>query len=95
MGFSGGSDGKESACNVGDPVQSLAQEDPLEKVTSTHSSILVWRIPWTKEHGGLESMGLQRVGQDWATNTFTFFSIGNKPPQFDSHIGYLGEYLCC
>jgi len=46
-------------------------EDPLEKATSTHSSILAWRIPWTEEHGGLESMGLQRVGHDWATNTYT------------------------
>ena len=41
----------------------------------THSSILTWRIPWTEESGRLESTGSQRVGQDWATNTFTFFFI--------------------
>ena len=59
-----GSDGKESACNVGDMVQSLGWEDPLEKVTATHSSILAWRILWTEEPGGPKSMGLQRVGHD-------------------------------
>ena len=42
-------------------VQSLSQEDALEKELATHSSILAWRIPWAKESGGLESMGLQRV----------------------------------
>ena len=50
-------------------VQSLDQEDPLEEGMATHSSILAWRIPWTKETGGLQSMGLQRDGHDWATNT--------------------------
>ena len=43
-------------------VQSLGQEDPLEKEMATHSSILAWRIPWTEEPGGLQSMGSQRVG---------------------------------
>ena len=42
-------------------VQSLGRENPLEKETATHSSILAWRIPWTEEPGGLHSMGLQRV----------------------------------
>ena len=45
-------------------VQSLGQEDPLEKGMATHSSILAWEIPWTEEPGGLQSMGLQRVGHD-------------------------------
>ena len=45
-------------------VQSLGREDPLEKEIVTHSSILAWRIPWTEEPGGLQSMGLQRVGHD-------------------------------
>ena len=45
-------------------VQSLGQEDPLKKEMATHSSILAWRIPWTEEPGGLQSMGLQRVGHD-------------------------------
>ena len=42
-------------------VQSLGWEDPLEKGKATHSSILAWRVPWTEEPGGLQSMGLQRV----------------------------------
>ena len=42
-------------------VQSLDQEDPLEKGMATHFSILAWRIPWTEEPGGLQSMGSQRV----------------------------------
>ena len=45
-------------------VQFLGQEDPLEKGMATHSSILVWRIPRAEEPGGLQSMGLQRVGHD-------------------------------
>ena len=45
-------------------VQSLSQEDPLEQEMATHSSILAWKIPWTEEPGGLQSMGLQRVGHD-------------------------------
>ena len=64
MGFSSGSDGKESACSAGDLGQSLGWEDPLEEGMATHSSILVWRIPWREEPGGLRSMGLQRVGHD-------------------------------
>ena len=45
-------------------VQSLGWEDPLEKEMATHFIILAWRIPWTEEPGGLQSMGLQRVGHD-------------------------------
>ena len=45
-------------------VLSLGLEDPLEKEMATHSSTLAWKIPWTKEPGGLQSMGLQRVGHD-------------------------------
>ena len=45
-------------------VQSLGREDPLEKQIATHSNVLAWRIPWTEEPGGLQSMGLQRVGHD-------------------------------
>ena len=45
-------------------VQSLGQKDPLEEGMATHSSILVWRIPWTEEPDGLQSMGLQRVRHD-------------------------------
>ena len=45
-------------------VQSLGQEDLLEKEMETHSSILAWKIPWTEEPGRLQSMGSQRVGHD-------------------------------
>ena len=45
-------------------VRSLSQEDPLEKEMATHSSTLAWRIPWTEESGGPQSMGSQRVGHD-------------------------------
>ena len=48
-------------------VRSLGQEDPLEKEMASHSSLLGWRIPWTEEPGGLQSMGSQRVRHDWAT----------------------------
>ena len=51
-------------------VQSLGQEDPLEKGMATHSSILAWRIPWTVEPGLLQSMGSQTVGHNWATNIY-------------------------
>ena len=47
--------------------QSLGQEDPLEKEMAIHSSTLAWKIPWTEEPGGLQSMGSQRVVYDWAT----------------------------
>ena len=50
-------------------VWSLGREDPLEKEVATHPSVPAWRIPWTEEPGGLQSMGSQRVGHDWATNT--------------------------
>ena len=45
-------------------VQSLSQEDPLEKEMATHSSILAWRILWTEQPGGLQFVGLQRVGDN-------------------------------
>ena len=45
-------------------VQSLGQEDPLEKEMTTHSSILAWKIPWMEEPGGLQTMGSLRVGHD-------------------------------
>ena len=54
-------------------VRSLDWEDPLEKGIATHSSIFAWTSPWTEEPGGLQSIGSQRVGRDWVTNTFTYF----------------------
>ena len=64
VGFTDGSDAKESACNAGDPGSSPGWEDLWEKEMATHSSILALRIPWTEEPGGLQCMGLQRVGHD-------------------------------
>ena len=56
---------KKSACNAGDRVRSLGQEDPLEKgMAIILSSFLAWKIPWTEEPGKLQSMGLQRVRPD-------------------------------
>ena len=52
-------------------VQSLGQEDPLENGMVMYSSILAWGIPWTEELGSLSSMGSQRVGHNWETNTLS------------------------
>ena len=51
-------------------VQSLSQENPLEEEMATHSSIPAWKIPWTEEPGRLQSMGLQRVRQNVATEHY-------------------------
>ena len=73
----------------------LAQEDPLEKGMATHSSILVWKIPGTEEPDGLQSTQLQRVGHNWATNTFTFiFTQDSKPsdiPQDGGKMSFLSS----
>ena len=64
MGFPDGSAGKELACNAGDIGslgRSLGREDPLEKEMATHSSILAWRVLWTEEPGGLQSVGSQGI----------------------------------
>ena len=53
-------------------VWSLGQEDPLEKEIATHSSTLAWKIPWMEEPGRLQSIGLQRVGHDWATSLVNY-----------------------
>ena len=50
-------------------VQSLGQEDPLEKEMATYSSTLAWKIPWTEQRDRLQFMGLQKVRHDWVTNT--------------------------
>ena len=74
QGFSGGPDGKESACNAGDPGYVPRLGRSLEKGTATHSSILAWRIPWTEETGRLRSMGLQSQTQ---LSDFHFHSVGH------------------
>ena len=60
-GFPGDSDGKESACNAGDPGSIPGLGKILEKGMATHSNTLAWRISWTEEPGRLQSMVLQRV----------------------------------
>ena len=70
MGFPGGSDSKESACNAETQVWSLVWEDPLEKEMATHSSILTWRIPWTEEPG---TQGHKELTQ--LINTFSLKSL--------------------
>ena len=52
-------------------VQSLGQKDPPRKGMATHSSILAWRIPWTEETGGLQSLGPHRIRHNWVTHTHT------------------------
>ena len=60
----------QETADARDVVQSLGREDPLEEDMAAHSSILAWRIPWTEEPGGLQSMGSQRVGyQQVCTHT--------------------------
>ena len=61
--FPGGSVIKSLPVRQEAQIQSLSREDTLEKEMATHSSILAWRIPWTEEHGGLQSLGLQRCGR--------------------------------
>ena len=83
-------------------VQSLGQEDSLEKGMATHSSILAWRTPWTEEPGRLHSMGLQRIRHDLVTDTFTLWCLlpvkwtgalvefdKSKPPQYNNSINFL------
>ena len=76
---------KNLPANAGDirnAVWSLGWEDALEEGMATHSSILAWRIPWTEEPGRLQSMGSQKVWQDWATkHTFHFSVIQRKVGQ--------------
>jgi len=74
MGLPGGASGKKPACQCRRCKRcrfDAWQEDPPEKGMATHSSILAWRIPWTEESAGLQSMGSQRVGCYEATNTHT------------------------
>ena len=62
--FPGGSDSKESACNAGELGSIPGSGRSPGGGIATHSSIFAWEIPWTEELGGLQSMGLQRVGYD-------------------------------
>ena len=73
-------------------VQSLGQEDPLEKEMATHSSNLAWKIPWTEEPGGLQSTGSQRVGHNGATSLH-FFSRGTSQAKDQTLVSCLAGRL--
>ena len=75
LGFPGSSESKESACAAKSWVQSLGWEDPLEEDMGIR--MLTWRIPWTEEPGGLQSMGSHRVRHSLATK---------PPPGVPSHL---------
>jgi len=76
LGFPSGSAVKNLPAMQELRVQSLGQKDPLEKEMATHSSILVWEIPWTEETGGLQSMELQRVPHNLASEHALYSQIG-------------------
>ena len=69
--FPGGASGKELTCQHETEVRSLGWEDSLEEGTTTHSSLVTWRIPWTEEPGSLWSIGLERVRHDWSNLAHT------------------------
>ena len=86
-------------------VRSLGREDPLKKEMATHSSILAWKILWSEEPGSLQSMGLQRVGHDWATkhklrSLAHLYAWGDARVRahgghsFTIHLSYLGASIC-
>ena len=74
MGFLNGSDGKESACNAGDPGL-IRGSGRSGEGNGYNSSILAWRIRWIEEPGGLQSMGSQRFGHYQVTNTFIYLFL--------------------
>ena len=90
MGFPGGSDSKESACNAGDLGLIPGWEDPLEKGMTTHSSILAWRIPWTEEPGGLQSMESHESDMSERLTLSLFFIIDVCYVRFR----HTTQYLC-
>ena len=68
-------------------VWSLGRKDPLEKGMANHSSIIAWRIPWTEEPDGLQSVGLQRFRHDWVTNTHILILQQGKNPSGNVTVG--------
>ena len=90
-GFPGGASSKERVCQSRrrkTQVQSLGWEDPLEEGLATHSSLVAWRIPWTEEPGRLQSMGSQRVRNNWVTNTQSYLTEGEG----DRGTGWFSTY---
>ena len=96
-GFSGGSVVKNPPANAGDGSLIPGLGRSLDEEMATHSSILAWRIPWTEEPGGLQSMGSQRVRHDWTTNTSTCFpdeeteALGDEASCPRSHTRKVGQ----
>ena len=79
-------------------LQTLGQEDPLEKEMATHSSTLAWKIPWMEERGRLQSMGSQRVRHDWATSPGLGLILRSLPllfPPTSSHNCHLHHHHSC
>ena len=74
--------------------RSLGWEDPLEKEMAIHSGTIAWKIPWTKEPGKLHSMGLQRVGDDWAAELNFRNLLEYVKNIFDSEI-WSSKYKYC
>ena len=75
-------------------VWSQGWENPLEKEMATHSSTLAWKIPWTEESGGLQSMESQRVGHDWATSLFTLILWHDSNENFRNNLAFqMSTYL--
>ena len=70
--------GKESACSIGDPGSIPGLGRAPGEGMADHSSILAWKISWTEEPGGLQSIGSQRVEHDWVTNTYLHDHITGK-----------------
>ena len=91
--FPGGSDSKASACNTEDLglIPGLGRSPGEENDNVLQDSC--WRIPWTEEPGGLQSMESQRVGHDWATNTFTFHDACTKVESTSYKIKYIPSAL--
>ena len=89
QGFLGGSVGKKFTCNVrdkGDVGSIPVLEDPLEEGMATHSSILAWRILWTEEPGGLQSIALQRVRHGWS-------NLAHRPTMYRIYFTHSSLYL--
>ena len=91
-GFLGSSHGKESACSAGDLGSIPVLGRSLEEDMAAQCSILAWRIPWTEEPGGLQSMGSQRVGHDWATRHTEH--TGCLPGSHDDFLFFNGRVFC-
>ena len=86
-GFPGVLEIKNMPANAGDI---RGREDPLGKEMATHSSILTWRIPWTEKSGGLQSIGVHRVGDDWSNLTCTHA----RDKRERDHVGRMSEFPC-